>query len=58
MQNLVNIDGYGTFSHFKRVKKYVLLTKLDQHVNEMMTTAGKEVSEFFMVPFSYNRAKR
>ena len=41
MQQLVNIDGYGTFRHFKRVRN-ITLTKRDQHVNWMMTTADKE----------------
>ena len=36
--------------------RYVILTKVDKHAKEMMTTA--EVSEFLMVPFSYNHTKR
>ena len=37
--------------------RYVILTKLGQHVNEMMAVAVK-VSEFLMVRFSYNQTKR
>ena len=40
MQQLVNIEGYGTFRHLKRVRN-MTLTKRDQHVNEM-PTADKE----------------
>ena len=38
--------------------KHETLIKLDQHVNGMMTTAGKKFKIFCMVPFSYNHAKR
>ena len=34
----IDIDGYGTFRHFKRVRSTRLLTNLEQHVNEMMTS--------------------
>ena len=42
MQQLVNIEGYGTFRHLKRVRN-MTLTKRYQHVNEMMPTADKEL---------------
>ena len=45
MQQLVNIEGYGTFRHLKRVRN-MTLTKRDQHVNEMMPTADKEFNKF------------
>ena len=50
MQKLVNIDGYGTYSHFKGYK-YVILTKLDQHVNQIKTTAGEKFHNFLWSRF-------
>ena len=38
--------------------RYVILTKLGQHVNEMRKVAAKLFSEFLMVTFSYNQTKR
>ena len=35
----------------------MILTKLGQHVNEMMVVVVKN-SEFLMVKFSYNQTKR
>ena len=35
----------------------MILTKLGQHVNEMMVVVVKTFSEFLMVTFSYNQIK-
>ena len=36
----------------------MILTKLGQHVNEMMAVRCEKVSEFLVVTFSYNQTKR
>ena len=47
MQKLVKIYVYGTFWHFESYN--VILTKLNQHVNEMVTMAGKKFQNFGVV---------
>ena len=50
MAMLVKIDGHRTSGRYKELE-VVILTKLGQHVNEMMAVAVNKFSEFFMVTF-------
>ena len=45
MAIFVKIDGHRTSGHFKSWR-YVILTKLGQHVNEMMAAAVKKFQNF------------
>ena len=55
MNIFVNVDC--TWVAFKKSWRYVILTKLGQHVNEMMAVGVNFLKNFFIVQFSYNQTK-
>ena len=57
MDIYVNIDRHHTWGAFRNSWMYVILSKLGQHVNEMIAVTVKSVL-FFMVKFSYKQTKR
>ena len=57
MAIFVKIDGHRTSGHFKRARS-AILTKLGQHVNEMMAVAAKKNlwSHFLIIGQNVNMA--
>ena len=51
MAIFIKMYGHHMSGCFLKSWRYVILTKLGQHVNEM-------ISEFLVVTFSYNQTKR
>ena len=54
LSNLTGIARHGVLKELAVCD----LTKLTQHVNEMMAVAVKKNSEFLMVTFPYNQTRR